>query len=267
MANNYTFNQLVEVYAALGVTSGQVVYVVSDMVSCADFITSGRGAVLHAHYEALRKLLGSEGTIVVPTASLNLCNTSIPFCVRNTKSHMVGAFSEFVRQLPNAHRSFHPFVSYTAIGARAEALTEGVSRHAFGPNTPEAHLIAEDALTLSIGKPPHITCSTVHHVEQMTSVPYRYTKEFLHPVVRDGLTRLEPFYMHVRYLNSDVERNYNRKLFDCIGAGLDVRSGKLGRGTVWSYSTRRFFDLSLPELLNDPYLWCDHEPHQRPWRI
>ena len=31
---------------------------------------------------------------------------------------------------------------------------------------------------VSIGLPPRLTCSYIHHAEMMMGVPYRYTKEF-----------------------------------------------------------------------------------------
>ena len=39
----------------------------------------------------------NNATIVFPLASLNLCNTNIPFVLNNTPSFEMGSFSEFLR--------------------------------------------------------------------------------------------------------------------------------------------------------------------------
>ena len=78
-----------------------------------------------------RKILekSSNATIVFPLASLNLCNTSIPFNSLKTPSYEMGAFSEFLRKKDNSLRSLHPFWSVGAIGPLAEKLTKNIITH------------------------------------------------------------------------------------------------------------------------------------------
>ena len=263
---SYTYSELRDAYAELGVAPGRVVYVTSDLGHLRNFENSEKTATLEAHFGALMELLGSRGTLVVPTGSMNLCNTDTPFDLARTPSHRVGMLSEYVRTQPNARRSFHPFVSYGAIGAKAEEIMENVSRHAFGPESPEARMVGIDTLSISIGLYPRYSCSTAHHVELLMAVPYRYTKEYIHPVVRDGKVVREPFYQFVMYRDSDVERSFLERIVPQFEQEHEMRKIPVGRGFIYSYSMSQFVEAMARMIMEDTYVWCKHPPAIRPWR-
>lgn len=265
----YTSAETVAAYRALALPPDNVIYIVSDIGRLMRYETPGRDAVLAAHFAAINQTCGDGATIVVPSASMNLLNTDTVFDPETTPSHKVGIFSEFVRQQPGAIRSFHPFNSYTAIGPMAESIVRNVSRSGYGWETPEARMVAMGATTISIGLEPRMTASTTHHAEQMMTVPYRYMKEFMHPVKRDVGVRTEPFYMYLMYRRSDVSglRNFGENLFnafakDCPGA---IRAAELGAGRIYAYSMRDYFDAACRVLRDDVYAWCSRPPEVRPW--
>lgn len=264
---NYSFRDLLAAYRKIGVRPGDTVYVLTALWRVADFEKRGTDALVQAHLDALREVIGADGTIVVSTGTLNLCNTDIPFDVGKTASYNRGLISEYIRQLPEARRSFHPFGSYAAIGPEAESITAHTSRHVYGPETPEARMIERDAITVNIGLPPNV-CSTVHHVEQLMAVPYRYSKEFMHPVVRNGRVNREPFYMYVWYRGIGVERSYNKKLFARLreSNSLDIAEASIGRGRITAYRMAEFTRAACNIFADNIYIWCDHPPEQRPYR-
>jgi aminoglycoside 3-N-acetyltransferase len=266
MSKSYTYDELIAAYRTLGVGSGKTIYVTSDLGRLMAFERPGKEAVLEAHFNALMSLIGPEGTLVVPTASLNLCNTEIPFDLENTPAFMVGALSEYVRKKPGALRSFHPFVSYTAIGKHAEFVTQNVARHSYGPETPEARMIELDAIAVVIGQTPRLTCSTIHHIEHLMAVPYRYAKEYSHKVIRGGVESSELFYMYVWYRNSDVKRDACRKIFGRFTDICPPKAEQVGRGAISSYPIRQFAEVATRLLVEDIYMWCEFEPKERPWR-
>lgn len=261
----YTYDELLEAYETLGVSAGRTVYVTSDLGRLMDYEIKGKEAVLEAHHRALRSLIGDTGTIVVPSATVNLCNTETVFDADRTPSYQVGVFSEYLRRLPDAKRSFHPFVSYAAVGRNAGRVVDNVSRHAFGPETPEARMIELDTLGVSIGKHPRFTCSTVHHVEMAMGVPYRYAREYAHSVRRDGVVGKEPFYQHVWYRDIDLKRDVNRRLFELLSGVLDLRCVTLGRGVVYSYPLAEFYRQATKLFAEDIYMWCEAPPTIRPY--
>lgn len=264
---DYGANDLKQAYRQIGVERGRVVLVRSDLRLLGLFDTPDQRDTARRHAEVLCDLVDlSEGTLVVSTASLALCNTPVPFDPDTTPGEM-GVLSEYVRQMPGAVRSFHPFVSYCAVGRQAEEICRDVSRHAFGLETPKARMIERDALCLSVGCQPRFTATTVHHAELVMGVPYRYVKEFEHPVVRGGLTRKELFYLYVWYTQCDMERDFNQKIFGAYAERAEnLRLTGLGRGRAWSYPMREFFRSALRSLKDDIYSWLQAPPTVRPYR-
>lgn len=216
-----------------------------------------------ALFEALaRRVDLTVGTVVVPTGSLSLCNTDQPFDLRTTPSEL-GAFSEYVRTRDDAVRSFHPFFSYAAVGASARDICASVPRHAFGPRSVKDRLIERRAKMLSLGVHPRFTCTTVHHAEFMAGVPYRYVKEFLHPVVREGETVLEPFYLYVYYKECNIERDKNQKIWSEFS---HYQQSLCHKKYFYTYNIYKFYDHCITMMQQEPYVWLKKEPEIRPYR-
>ena len=266
MTTGYTYADILEAYSKVGVSTGKLVMVHSDLGRLFNFENPNKNAVLDAHYLAFRELLGPSGTLVVITGGRKLCNTNIPFDLDSTPSWRCGVFSEYVRNLPGTLRSFNPFDSYSAIGPLASEITQNVSRHSTGLETPKARMIERDALCLSIGLPPNYTCSTVHHVEQLMAVPYRYTKEFMHPVIRNGQEKIEPFYIFVWYRECGIKelryrgKDFNKKIFEAFEKKYQVREATIGEGKVYSYSMKEFYESTVQCFKEDIYVWLSAPP-------
>lgn len=264
---DYDYDDLLRAYAALGVTAGKLVYVGSDLTRLMRYKESGREALLGAHLRALQELVGPEGTIFVPTSTLHLCNTEEVFDPASTPSSNMGVFAEYVRRQPEATRSFHPFWSLAGIGARAAEILRSVPRHAYGWGSVWHKFVELDVLGLNIGRSPHYSISVIHYVETVVGVPYRYTKEFIHPVRHaDGTISREPFYLAVTYRDMDIQRDHNEKIFAHFEAHGTMRREPIGRGHAWSFSHREFFDITARLFLDDIYVWLKQPPDNRPYQ-
>ncbi len=214
-------------------------------------------------YKALTSVIDlNVGTLVTPTSNIGLCNTDTVFDTQNTASEM-GVLAEYIRKQHGAIRSMHPFLSYTALGKDAEFICTDTARHGFGPETPKARLIEQCAKVISIGIPPHLSCTTVHHVEFMMGVPYRYVKEFMHPVLREGEVKIEPFYLYVWYKECDIKRDSNKKSMGTFDERIE---SKLGNSQITSYSIKSFYNHCVKLYKEDIYTWLAEEPTQRPYR-
>ncbi len=157
------------------------------------------------------KMKSDKATVVFPTASMNLCNTSIPFSLKETPSNKMGALSEHYRTKPNALRSLHPFWSVGAIGARASDISSKVSKHAFANNSPWDRLCNNHAIQLTIAKDTGFALTTIHHCETICAVPYRYTKEFNHPIKdKNGDIQYSNYYMSVFYKDMGITKKLER---------------------------------------------------------
>ena len=262
---SYNYDDLVEAYIKLGLKKEQVVYIGSSLPYLRDFNVPGKKAILDAHYNALMNALGENGTIAVFTQSTQLCNTDIIFDLENTPS-ISGFFSEYIRKKKGAYRSFHPFCSYAAIGKHAQEITQDTTRHAYGPESPIARMIDFDTTGISIGLPPQLTCSAIHHVEMAMGVPYRYFKEFLQPVVRNRKTQKELFYLFVWYRGINLKRDRLKKVFQNYLKTNKMSSVEIGAGKIYSYSLRGFYTSAVQLFKDDIYSWLEQPPDIRPYR-
>lgn len=263
---DYGYSDLLSAYAQLGVAPGRLIYVGADLTRLMRYEEPGRENLLAAHLRALRELLGPAGTVFVPTASLNLCNTDIVFDVQATASSDMGLFAEYVRTRADAVRSFHPFWSVAGIGPAAAELLKDVPRHSYGWGSVFQRFVEHDVLGVNIGKSPHFSISVIHHIETVVGVPYRYTKEFIHPVRRGGVVTQEPFYLSVLYRDCDIVRDQNRKIFDNYARHGKLKEVTVGRGKAWSFSHAAFFKTTVDFLSRDIYAWLDHPPAKRPYQ-
>lgn len=267
MGQSYNYQDIVQAYQSVGVKRGAVVLLKTDLRWLGPYAEPDQRLTLAAHYNALAELIDlSQGTLVVSTGSMSLCNTDTPFDLERTPSEM-GSLTEYVRKQPGAVRSLHPFRSFAAVGKHADFVCRKLTRHAYGPETPKDRLLQLDALYVSLGQIPRLTCSLVHHVEMVMGVPYRYSKEFLHPIATPQGIRKEPFYLYVWYRGMDFQRDRNRKLFahffDC---GYQMAEAALGRGRVYGYSMNQFYRSCVDLFKKDIYCWLAEPPQQRPYQ-
>lgn len=265
---DYDYDDILKAYSALGVTPGRAVYISSDLIRLMRFSQPGKQETMNAHLKAVMELLGPDGTIFVPTASLNLCNTDIPFDPLTTPSLDMGMFSEYVRSKTSAYRSFHPFWSVTGLGPLAREFLSDLSRHAYGYGSVWQKFVERDVLALNVGKHPQFAVPVIHYIETVSGAPYRYTKEFVHPVVRNGAVVREPFYLSVTYRSCDIVRDSNRKIFANFEALGTLRKAPLGRrGFAWSFSHAEFFRITANLMLQDVYCWLEKPPLSRPYQV
>lgn len=265
MTNPYTTKDLENAYRCLGISAGDLVYVTGNFGTLGFHESKTKQGVVQGHLDALRTVVGKQGTIIVPTHTFYLCNTTEVFDLDLSRSER-GAFTEFVRMQPGAVRQFHPFASLTALGGRAMELCGQTTRHAYGPNTPYDRMLKLGAWGVSVGMPPELTCSVIHHLEQVMAVPYRYTKEFLHPVMRDGQVKEEPFYLFVTYRTCDLDRDRNKKLFADEELRSACVSAEVGMGQISGYRLETLEQVALRLMSDDIYHWLAKPPNVRPYR-
>ncbi len=111
---------------AMGLAVGDKVMVHSSLSSMGQ-VEGGADAVVDAFLE----VVGSEGTLMVPTFTHSGCEYFDPL----VSPSLNGAITEAVRARPLAVRSLHPTHAVTVIGPDAEGLVDGdLARGALGRN-------------------------------------------------------------------------------------------------------------------------------------
>lgn len=260
----YTREDLETCYRNLGVVAGDCVYVTGNLGRLGPLKLS-KEAIITMHAQALLNIVGASGTIVVPTHSFSLCNTDTVFDCAKTPSE-TGALTQFFLDLPESIRQFHPFSSRVAIGRYAKDICLDCSRASYGYHTPFQRMLSLNAKFISIGMHPRFSVSLVHQCEQDMGVPYRYNKEFIHPVLRQGKVLLEPFYHLVTYLESDISRNQNQLFFDEFEQSFTLQSASIGLGNIYIFNMQEFYKSTTNIMKNNIYSWLNHAPKNRPYQ-
>ena len=132
-------------------------------------------------YSSLRRIIGDEGTIIVPTFTYSSCHKE-PFDPRVTPCNM-GMFSDYIWKLPETIRSVDPNFSIAAIGNRAKFYTENPPQKSFGDDCFFERFYANNGIICNLNFDAGTTF--VHYVEHKLNVPYRYDKKFIGQVYVD----------------------------------------------------------------------------------
>jgi aminoglycoside N3'-acetyltransferase len=147
-------------------------------------ITFGRieGGVVTV-YEALRRFIGEEGTIVLPTYTFYL-DADTPYDPALTPSREVGALAEYGRQRPGMRRTLCPMHGHAVCGPASQHLLDADISHSLGEGSAFEAMHEAGFHLLLLGCTFLEGATFVHHVEATAGVPYREWLD-LHRVVKD----------------------------------------------------------------------------------
>ena len=254
---NYQIN-LKKKYLKLGLKKSQILYITADFGKISDkrFLSKG---LLNLHFKVIKSIIGTGGTIVVPTATLNLCNTKKVFDPKLTPSYKMGSFSEFIRTLRKAKRSIHPLWSISAVGHMADYFTKGISSHAFGYGSIWTKLINKNAMSLHIGVDPRKSISIVHYTELLAGVPYRFTKEFKQYIKINGKIKLLKFYHFCLKKDKKIKRDRNVKIYRNFENKFKPKKIKIQKGSVILFPLKEFYKINLEFLKKNPLAWLKNK--------
>jgi aminoglycoside 3-N-acetyltransferase len=262
---NYGINELKKTLESIRTANHEGIFISGNLARLGKGNFDSKEKQLHGLIEALKSSFGNEVNIMTSTFSHDLIHSKKVYDRKITPS-MHGAIANHFISLPESVRSHHPFSSFCAIGPDAEYLCGRNLPHAYGPLSPYDRLLSlRNPITISIGTEPRLSGSIVHHAEFMAHVPYRYIKEFLHPISIDNQLIHKKYYMHVTYLNADLERDRNKKIFEKIYHEYIILKKSLGKGYIYAYNTKEIYDSMLHQMLDDPYVWLKKEPLIKPF--
>jgi aminoglycoside 3-N-acetyltransferase len=235
---------------AIGLRTGDVALVHSDAMVAAQFPGFSDNQRLDLVIDALEMVLGTEGTLVLPTFSYSFTK-NLPFEVLNTPSE-VGILTEHFRTKTGVRRSADPIFSVGAKGRLAEELSSFPVGECFGQKSFFAALHRLNGHLVCLGCSLTSGGTFVHYVEKSHSVDYRYDKNFRGTVVRpDGSSTSETAVYYVRDLQRKSNANL-RRLQATLGAQGALRSGVLGRVRVLGVRAQDFFATAWQMLDDDP---------------
>lgn len=153
--------------STLGVKRGMRIVVHSSLISFGR-INGGEAAV----YDALRRAVGDEGTIAVPTYTFHLGPDDV-FDPTTTPSRGFGALSEWVRRLPAARRGRCPIHGYAAVGPASDLVADADETKSLGTGSSFDATYRAGFHLLLLGCSFQQGATFAHHVEALVGVPYR----------------------------------------------------------------------------------------------
>lgn len=186
----HTVRTLTNDFIEAGVSSGQTLLVHSSMGKIGGWVCGGAEAVIRA----LLAVLGSEGTLVMPTHTADNTDPArwqnppvpeawwetirqerLPYDPATSQTFMMGIIPETFRTYPGVLRSNHPIGSFAAYGKHAAAITAPQSLEPmFGDDSPIGRMYHLDAHILLLGV-GYDNCTSLHLAEYRATFP---TKRF-----------------------------------------------------------------------------------------
>ena len=260
----YTREALERALDAAGLTRGDLVLVHTALYAPGRLVETPLVEISSRLYAGMRRILGRQGTIVVPTF-YDAFRRGETFNRQFTPSTGTGSFSEYIRLLPDARRSAHALHSVAAEGPLAEAITDRDTPSAFGRGSPFDALIDYDARVLTFGCTVESTC-LVRWAEERVGVPYRRWLICRGRYVDEGRETMRSFHT---YAGED-----GREPQLCLGpvhramteAG-HIQRAPLGSSIVECCRARDFVTTACEILQRDPNALLEHrsrDGQQRP---
>ncbi len=191
-----TQQQVIACLKALGIQPGDGLLVHSAL----QFLGKPAGGP-KMYLDALREATGPGGTLVVPTFNFAFARGE-KYDPQTTPSQGMGAFSELVRQLPEARRTSHPLQSIAVVGRYRDDLCDRDTSSAFDPGSAFERMLELDFKLLLLGAGSQAV-SMFHYCERRANVPYRYWKDFTGPVRAPDGWQTRTYRMFVRDLELD----------------------------------------------------------------
>lgn len=248
-----TKHRIIKDLKKLGLDQGDIVFLHSSLKSIG-YVEGGAATVI----DAIIEVLGSFGTLIVPTFSLKksiykTCMDKTYIFDPQTTGTTIGIIPATFLQYPDIYRSIHPTHSVSAVGQHAEYITEAhhLAPSIFGPDSPWDRLLKLDgkifALGLKMGR------NTFSHAleDRMLDkfpLPIRMKENyFLKCRNRDGIivevpvTPFDPKFKKVRMDQENREdlREYFWEEFNRAGI---LKTGKIGQATSWIASANEYFE-------------------------
>jgi aminoglycoside 3-N-acetyltransferase len=244
-----SFDKLVFEFKRIGLSIGDVVLVHSSFKSFGK-VDGGPQTVINA----LIKVLGNEGTLIVPRFNFDFSTYGITWDVRSTPSHM-GIISEFARKDPRSRKVFHPIYPFSIIGKHANELVQHRYKGGYSKDSIFNQLLVLDAKIIQIDK-VYKSTTIIHHVEEILKVDYKYYKNFTGCVIDENGKKYEDtFNLYVRKL----DEGYVTDVLP-IGKILEdedvMKIDKIGDATIWYMKARDVYDCTVKAIQKNPHILC-----------
>jgi aminoglycoside 3-N-acetyltransferase len=242
----YTYDDIVKTLKGLGISKGDSVFIHSNLTffGMLDEANSAE-EINEAFYRAFCEVIGDEGTIIVPTFSYSFCKNE-KYDLLNSKSDC-GMFTEYIRKLDGAMRSYDANFSVAAIGNLANEYTENAATHSFGKDSFWERFKGKKGKIVCMNF--HKGSTFIHFIEKSLNVPYRYDKNFYGDIIlNDKIIENQMFTHFVRALDKPEDFPTCDRMNEVCRATNKLKEAQLGRGDIIVYDASELF-CTMQEIL------------------
>ena len=254
-----TIDSLQADFRTLGIRSGMVLLVHSSL-SAMGWVCGGAVAVIIA----LQKVLGTTGTLVMPTHSTDLTepsqweNPPVPeswwpviratmpaYQPDLTPTRSMGAIAETFRKQKGVLRSAHPHHSFCAYGHQASHITNNHSlEFGLGEDSPLARIYDLDGFVLLLGV-GHDSNTSMHLAEYRATFPTKHIVQEGAPISTADSRRWTTF-ENIDLDSSDFEQIGEDFLRSDLGR--EAHRGKVGLANCQLMPQRAIVDFAVDWL-------------------
>lgn len=203
---NHICDGLKDKLREIGITSGDTIYVASDIRYFIYTITSKYGVdevekALDVLTNTLQETVGSEGTILFPVFSWDFCRGK-GFDYYKTQGE-VGTYSNWIlNNRKDFRRTQHPMYSFMVWGKKTDLFCNMSNQDAWGVASPFYYLMKNGGKQLDFNVESYKGLTFIHCIEQWVKVPYRHYKYFYGKYTdANGNTEIRTYSMYVRDLD------------------------------------------------------------------
>lgn len=247
---DYTVDDIVTALREAGVCEGDNIFIHCNI----GFFGRLEGAtssdtLCEGFLEGLKRAVGPEGTLVVPTFSYSFCHGEV-YNPATTKSGC-GLFTEYIYKQDGVIRSLDPNFSVAAIGKYADYFTEKPTNESFCYGSFWTRLMEKKGKIVCM----NMDCGStfVHYIEKQNEVPYRYNKAFNGCIeLPDGTVKRDYFVHFVYGLESPEDGPYFTRLDEKIRCAGLCRTANLGKGTLLAMDANEYYDFISKTLKSEP---------------
>ncbi|NQU57226.1 MAG: AAC(3) family N-acetyltransferase [Rhodospirillales bacterium] len=253
----YNIDDIVEALIGVGLHQGDTAFFSTSlgMLGVAEGVNN-QDDLNTLFFEAIKKVLGTKGTILVPAYSYTFGGSTKD----NPKIYdplttpaEVGPFPNFFIKQKGVVRSLDPMVSVAGLGPGTEALFKDLPPTSYGDDSVFARLVNHpNTKCVSIGLGPNWV-PFLHHADWLAQVPFRYDKSFFGGIKQSaGIEYVEWVYA-VRALIDESMSDAHELGRRATDKGIWTHA-PLGRARVYVCDYKEFFNYTIKLLQDNKWL-------------
>ena len=242
-----SIDEIVFLLNSLGIKKNDTVFVHSSLFTLGIIEKREEGL-----YQALLKVIGCQGNIIVPTFTYSFRKNEKFNIVHSPSDNNIGVFSEYLRNKKKAIRSSDPLFSMSSIGPDSKILMKRTSYSCFGKESIYEKLFNLNIKFLCLGITYSTGLTAFMHIEKKGNVPYRYDLKLNGKSINSKNIEYNDYAIHY----ARDEQNYFANGYTCREKiGQQLEENKISKSINFRYGKHfvlnaKYFEEFVLEKLN-----------------